>query len=68
MTSVTKTVRFKSEGATLIEEFLRKNIFLDFSTMTRLAIAHFIENPELEIRSVGVGAKKGSSRFRGTRN
>jgi hypothetical protein len=52
MASVTRTVRFNQKEAGLIDRFLEKNPFLDFSTLARLAIAHFIENPELKILPV----------------
>lgn len=47
-----RTVRFGEKEAQRIEAFLRKNPFLDFSTLTRLAIARFIENPKLDLRPV----------------
>ena len=66
MASVTRTVRFKKEEGDLIDEFLRRNPFLDFSTLARLSIARFIDNPELKIRRVE--SKSGRHDRRHSRN
>ncbi len=42
-----KAVRFSDEEDREIKEFLKNNPFLDFSSMARLAISKFIENPEI---------------------
>ena len=47
-----KAVRFSKEDEKLIEEFLKKNPFLDFSTMARIAILNFIKKPEIKLNSV----------------
>lgn len=52
MPSVTRTVRFERSEAARIENFLQKNEFLDFSTLARLAISQFIQNPKLNIQPV----------------
>ena len=48
----TRTVRFGKAELKRIEKFLGQNPFLDFSTLTRLAINLFIENPTIEIKAV----------------
>gem|GEM_PF-5500918 len=48
----TRGVRFSEEELRLIDEFLRQNAFLDFSTLARLAISRFIEEPTVEIKPV----------------
>ncbi len=35
-----------------IDEFLKANPFFDFSTLTRMAIQKFIENPQVQIRGI----------------
>ncbi len=57
MASVTRTVRFSEKEADLIDKFLEKNPFLDFSTLARLAVSHFIENPELRILPIETKTK-----------
>ena len=52
MASITRTVRFEKKEAALIDDFLSQNEFLDFSTLARLAISQFIENPILKIKPV----------------
>jgi hypothetical protein len=58
MESASRTVRFKGEELKLIEEFLESNPFFDFSTLTRTSIIHFIRNPELIVKPVGVANPK----------
>jgi hypothetical protein len=45
----TKAVRFNKSEEEAIKDFLKKNPFLDFSTLARIAISKFIENPELNL-------------------
>ena len=47
----TKAVRFNNEEEKEIKEFLENNPFLDFSTLARLAIQKFIENPEIKLKT-----------------
>ena len=47
-----RTVRFKTKEAQLIDEFLAHNPVFDFSTLTRVAVLNFIKSPTLEIRPV----------------
>lgn len=47
----TKAVRFSENEDLEIKEFLKNNPFLDFSTLARLAIQKFIENPELKLKT-----------------
>lgn len=48
----TKAIRLSDRDEKLIEEFLNKNPFFDFSTLARTSIMHFIENPQLQITPV----------------
>jgi hypothetical protein len=48
----TKAVRFSDKEEAAITEFLEKNPFLDFSTLARLSIMNFIENPELTLKPI----------------
>lgn len=48
----TKAVRFSEKEEQIIKEFLKQNPMLDFSTLARLAINNFIENPELKLKTI----------------
>jgi hypothetical protein len=50
MAKVVRTVRFEKIEIEKIEAFLRKNSFLDFSSLARLAISRFVEHPNIQIR------------------
>jgi len=50
--SKTKAIRLSDKEEKLIEEFLSKNPFFDFSSLARTAIMSFIENPQLQITPV----------------
>lgn len=52
MSKKIRTVRFTEEDIKFIEAFLKKNYFFDFSTLARVAIRNFIENPHLQIESI----------------
>ena len=51
-------VRFTEEEEALIEEFIRKNPFFDFSTLAKVAILEFIRRPELRFTPVNSNTKK----------
>jgi hypothetical protein len=46
----TKAVRFNEKEDKAIKEFLERNSFLDFSTLARMAILNFIENPTITLK------------------
>jgi len=50
--NLSRTVRFKAIEIKLIDEFISKNPLFDFSSLTRLAVLEFIENPKLHITPV----------------
>lgn len=50
MNKIIRTVRFSSIEIQKIEDFLKKNSFLDFSTLARMAINNFIERPTVQIK------------------
>lgn len=54
----TKAVRFSDNEEKAIAEFLEKNSFLDFSTLARLSIMAFIENPELKLKPISKNMNK----------
>lgn len=60
--TISRTVRFSTEELRLIEEFLKKNPFFDFSSLTRTALTHFIHNPQLVVRPVSEAKNKLSSK------
>lgn len=49
MTSKPKAVRFSQKEEEDINEFLRLNPFLDFSSLARLAINQFIKEPKINL-------------------
>ena len=53
-----KAVRFSENEEKAIAEFLEKNPFLDFSTLARLSIMNFIENPELRLKPISINTNK----------
>lgn len=54
----TKAVRFSEQEDKAIKEFLAKNSFLDFSTLARMAILNFIENPNLNLKPAKIEKQK----------
>ncbi len=46
----TRTARFSERELERIEQFLKQNPFLDFSTLVRVAVSSFIENPSLVVK------------------
>lgn len=46
----TKAVRFSEKEDKAIKEFLKNNPYFDFSTIARIAILNFIENPSLKLK------------------
>jgi len=46
----TKAMRIKDHEDKAIREFLEKNPYFDFSTLARMAILQFIENPEIKLK------------------
>lgn len=46
-------VRFAEQEEALIEEFLKKNPFFDFSTLAKIAILDFIQKPQINLTPVG---------------
>jgi hypothetical protein len=50
--TISRTIRFKVQEVKLIEEFLEKNPFFDFSSLTRTAVNEFIRNPNLLIQGI----------------
>jgi len=47
--SKVRGVRFHPNEDEKVEEFLRSNPLLDFSTLARIAIINFIKNPSLKL-------------------
>ena len=48
----TRAVRFSDKEEKLIIEFLEQNPMLDFSTLARISIMNFIENPEIKLKPI----------------
>ena len=48
----TRAIRFSEKEEKLINEFLKKNPFFDFSSLARTSILAFIQNPKLEIKPI----------------
>jgi hypothetical protein len=50
--SKTRAIRLTDQEDKLIEEFLKKNPFFDFSGLARTAILNFIQQPSVQIRPI----------------
>lgn len=50
----TRGVRFSEEENKAIKKFLEKNPYFDFSTIARMAILNFIENPIINLKPTKV--------------
>ena len=48
----TRTIRFTDADLRDIDKFLSQNPLFDFSSLARVAIRRFIENPSIEIRGI----------------
>ncbi len=57
MSKNVRTVRLDEKQIKRIEEFLDRNPFLDFSSMTRMAIDQFIEKPTVQIEPIAKNKK-----------
>jgi len=57
----TKAVRFPKEEEAAINDFLKKNPFFDFSSLSRIAIMQFIKNPKLNIKPASSAKVRNSS-------
>ncbi|WP_419172630.1 hypothetical protein [Halobacteriovorax sp.] len=57
----TKAVRFSDKEDNAIKEFLKNNPYFDFSTVARMAILKFIENPEINLVPTKVEDKKSNN-------
>jgi hypothetical protein len=58
MSKSVRTVRFDKADLIKIEEFLKQNSFLDFSSLARISINNFIENPSVQIKPIQSKSKK----------
>ena len=56
-----KAVRFSDKEDKAIKEFLKNNPYFDFSTVARMAILKFIENPEINLVPTKVDNKKNTN-------
>lgn len=51
-------VRFSDKEERSIEEFLRKNPLLDFSTLAKIAILEFIKNPKINLIAIAPSGRR----------
>lgn len=58
MTQKPRAVRFSEAEEKAITDFLAINSFLDFSTLARLSIIAFMENPEIKLKPISVNTNK----------
>ena len=49
MSNKARAVRFSDQEEKEIQEFLKMNPLLDFSTLARMAISQFMKSPKFEI-------------------
>ena len=59
----TKAVRFSDKEDKAIKDFLKKNPFFDFSTIARMAILNFIENPKVDFIPTKINNKENNKRI-----
>ena len=52
MDNVSRTVRFKKGETEQIDLFLMENPFFDFSSLTRVALVQFIQDPKLPLKGI----------------
>lgn len=57
-------VRFNEKEEALLEEFLAKNPFFDFTTLAKIAILGFIKAPQINLKAVSDKQKKGAENER----
>jgi hypothetical protein len=50
----TRAIRFSDKDEKLIEAFLKNNPFFDFSTLARISILKFIENPRVDVKAIKI--------------
>ena len=50
--SKVRGVRFNENEESLVEEFLKGNPFLDFTTLAKIAILKFIKAPSIDLNAV----------------
>lgn len=50
--SKTRAIRLSTDEDRKIEEFLKSNPFFDFSSLARIAIISFVENPKLDLTPI----------------
>lgn len=62
MSKNVRTVRFDDKQLKRIEEFLKRNEFLDFSSLTRMAVDQFMRNPTVQIQPVSTIKKNNQNR------
>jgi hypothetical protein len=61
--SKVRGVRFSTDEEKLIEEFLKKNSFFDFSTLAKIAILNFIESPSIQLKAVNAKSKSDKENY-----
>lgn len=61
----TRAIRLSQPEDKIIEEFLKKNPFFDFSSLARTAIFAFVERPQLNLQAVKATKKNSREVERG---
>ncbi|MFT6631939.1 MAG: hypothetical protein ACJAS4_001900 [Bacteriovoracaceae bacterium] len=56
-----RAVRFSEQENEAIKTFLEKNPYFDFSTIARMAILKFIENPQIEFTPSTITKKENTN-------
>lgn len=59
----TKAIRFSDKEDKAIKEFIKSNPYFDFSTIARMAILKFIENPQIELKPSKVESENNIKRI-----
>lgn len=58
----TRAIRFTEEENNAIKEFLKLNPYFDFTTVAKMAILNFIQNPSLNLQATKIKNQKSKER------
>lgn len=62
--SKVRGIRFNEKEDSLVEEFLKENPLIDFTTLAKIAILEFVKKPQITLKPVVRNEKKESKYVR----
>lgn len=62
--SKVRGIRFNDKEESLVEEFLKENPLIDFTTLAKIAILEFVKKPQITLKAVVRNEKKESKYVR----